>query len=124
VVVAPVLIAIVPFATDQEVVLELIRWVVLLSVLLIGLGIFYRYGPNCRGRERLGWVTPGAILVVILWLGISALFSAYVVNFGNYNEVYGSLGAVVALLFWFYISAYLVMLGAALNVALDRRKPL
>lgn len=63
-------------------------------------------------------------MVVMMWLVMSSLFSIYVANFGNYNEVYGSLGAVIALLFWFYLSAFLIMFGAALNVALDRRKPL
>jgi membrane protein len=51
---------------------------------------------------------------------MSALFSTYVANFSNYNEVYGSIGAVIALLMWFYLSSYLVLLGAALNMALRR----
>ncbi len=123
VVVAPVLIAVLPLGADQEFMLDLTRWCIVLLVLFVGLGIFYRYGPNLRGR-RLGWLTPGAVMVVCLWLVMSALFSIYVSNFGNYNEVYGSLGAVIALLFWFYLSAYLIMLGAALNVVLERRKPL
>jgi len=123
VVVAPVILALVPFGADQEVVLELLRWSILVLVLLAGLGIIYRYGPNRRGH-RLGWLTPGAVLVVVLWIAMSAGFSVYVANFSNYNEVYGSLGAVVALLFWFYLSAFLIMVGAALNVTLDRRKPL
>ena len=123
VVVAPVLIAVVPIGADQEFLLDLARWAVVLLVMFVGLGILYRYGPNRRG-QRLGWFTPGAFMVVMMWLVMSSLFSIYVANFGNYNEVYGSLGAVIALLFWFYLSAFLIMLGAALNVALDRRKPL
>lgn len=123
VVVAPVVLSFIPFETDQGRLLEALRWGVAVSVLLAGLGIVYRYGPN-RRADRLAWVTPGAVLVVVLWIAMSAVFSIYVSNFGNYNEVYGSLGAVVALLFWFYLSAYLIMLGAALNVTLDRRKPL
>ena len=123
VVVAPVLIAVVPIGADQEFLLDLTRWAVVLLVMLVGLGILYRYGPNRRG-QRLGWFTPGAFMVVMMWLIMSSLFSIYVANFGNYNEVYGSLGAVIALLFWFYLSAFLIMFGAALNVALDRRKPL
>ena len=123
VVVAPVLIALMPFSSDQAWILEVTRWVVVLCVMMWGLGIIYRYGPN-RRHDRLGWVTPGAVLVVVLWLAMSAAFSVYVANFSNYNEVYGSLGAVIALLFWFYLSAFLIMLGAALNITLDRRKPL
>lgn len=123
VVVAPVMIALVPIDTDQEFALETVRWIAVFMVMMVGLGIIYRYGPN-RRHNRLGWITPGAVLVVILWVAMSALFTVYVANFGTYNEVYGSLGAVVILLFWFYLSAFLIMLGAALNVTLDRRKPL
>ncbi len=123
VVVAPVVIAFLRIPADQGFVLDLIRWGVVLMVLLVGLGIVYRYGPN-RRSQRLGWFTPGAFLVVLLWLAMSAGFSIYVANFGNYNEVYGSLGAVIALLFWFYLSAFLIMFGAAVNVVLERRKPL
>lgn len=123
IVVAPVFIALMPFNTDQELALEAVRWISVFMVMMVGLGIIYRYGPN-RGGNRLGWITPGAVLVVVLWVAMSALFTVYVANFSTYNEVYGSLGAVVILLFWFYLSAFLVMLGAALNVTLDRRKPL
>lgn len=123
VVVAPIMLAIIPFDTNRGLLLEMVRWSVTLSVLFMGLGLLYRYGPN-RSFKRLGWITPGAFLVVFLWMGMSAAFSVYVANFSTYNEVYGSLGAVIALLFWFYLSAYLILLGGALNFALDRRKPL
>ncbi len=123
VVVAPVILAVVPFNPNEELGLEIIRWAVAITILFAGLGLLYRYGPN-RRFARLGWVTPGALLVVILWIAMSAGFSIYVANFATYNEVYGSLGAVIALLFWFYLSAYLILLGGALNYTLDRRKPL
>jgi membrane protein len=123
VVVAPVLIAVIPFNPNNEILLEVIRWSVAISILFVGLGMLYRYGPN-RRFARLGWITPGAFLVVFLWIAMSAAFSVYVSNFSTYNEVYGSLGAVIALLFWFYLSAYLILAGGALNFTLDQRKPL
>jgi membrane protein len=123
VVVAPIFLAVIPFNTDQAVLLELFRWSLVVAVLFVGLGLLYRYGPN-RRYARMGWMTPGAFVVVAFWLAMSAAFSAYVANFATYNEVYGSLGAVIALLFWFYLSAYLILVGAALNHTLDRRKPL
>lgn len=123
VVVAPIFLAVIPFETDQVMLLELVRWSLVIAVLFIGLGLLYRYGPN-RSHARMGWVTPGAVVVVVFWLAMSAAFSVYVANFATYNEVYGSLGAVIALLFWFYLSAYLIFVGAALNFTLDRRKPL
>ena len=70
----------------------------------------------------MSWLTPGALLVVLAWLGASAGFSLYVTNFGSYNEVYGSIGAVIALLMWLYISAYLILLGAVMNVTLERMR--
>lgn len=123
IVVAPILLAVIPFETDNALLLEVVRWLVAVTVLFMGLGLLYRYAPN-RRYARLGWVTPGAFMVVALWIGMSAAFTGYVTNFSTYNEVYGSIGAVIALLMWFYLSAYLILVGGALNVTLDRRKPL
>lgn len=120
VVVTPILLKFVPVVGGLAWTLEILRWAVAIAVLVFGLGLLYRYGPNARG-ERLAWFTPGAGVVVVCWFAMSALFSVYVANFSNYNEVYGSIGAVVALLMWFYLSAYLVLLGADLNMALRNR---
>ncbi|WP_438986967.1 YihY/virulence factor BrkB family protein [Marivivens donghaensis] len=121
VVAAPIAIAFVPLANEWSGLIELIRWAVALFVLLAALGILYRYAPNASPRSR--WLTVGAFVAVCLWYLVSIAFSVYIANFGNYNQVYGSLGAVVALLMWFYLSAYLVLLGGALNVAIARTYP-
>jgi len=113
VIIAPILIALAPVGAGTAWLLEAVRWVVALSALLMALGILYRFGPN--GRVRHAWVTPGAVLVITLWLAASAMFSAYLARFDSYNEIYGSIGAVVALMMWLYISAFLVLLGAAFN---------
>lgn len=121
VVVAPVAIALIPpaWVGGSTWPLEVVRWSVALLALILALGLIYRYGPN-RREARLRWFTPGALFVIFAWFAVSFAFSFYVANFGSYNEVYGSLGAVIALLMWLYLSAYLVLLGAALNRALDR----
>ncbi|MDR9427919.1 MAG: YihY/virulence factor BrkB family protein [Salibaculum sp.] len=119
VVVTPILLQFLPFIGGWAWLLEILRWAVAIAVLVLGLGLLYRYGPN-MARERLAWFTPGAGVVVVCWFAMSALFSTYVANFSNYNEVYGSIGAVIALLMWFYLSSYLVLVGAALNMALRR----
>ncbi len=116
VIVAPILLAVLPLPPTTGWILEGVRWLVALGALLMALGILYRFGPN--GAVRMGWVTPGAVMVIVLWLAASAGFSLYVSNFGSYNEVYGSIGAVVAMMMWLYITAYLIMLGAALNLVL------
>lgn len=117
---APIAIALLPDNAPTARMLEGVRWIVALGVLLAALAILYRYGPNSRGA-RGGWLTPGAIIALVLWFGASWAFSEYLSNFGRYNEVYGSLGAVIALLMWFYISAYLILLGAVFDVSLTTR---
>lgn len=120
VVVAPILLAFLPLGALTTVALQALRWIVALFILMAALGLLYRFGPNQRAR-RPGWVTPGAVLVVVVWIVASVGFSTYLTNFGSYNEVYGSIGAVIALLMWLYISAYLVLMGAVLNATLEGR---
>ncbi|EYD71364.1 hypothetical protein Lokhon_03012 [Limimaricola hongkongensis DSM 17492] len=119
VVVAPILLAVLPLGSGTGWALEAVRWIAAFGIVLAGLGVLYRFGPNMRGA-RGRWITPGAFLVILFWLLASAGFSYYLSNFGNYNEVYGSIGAVVALLMWLFISAWLVLLGAAINVVWAR----
>ena len=118
---APIVISLLPPEAQPGWILEAVRWLVVLLVLLSALGLLYRYGPN-RPEVRIGFFSPGAVLVVVFWFAASAGFSIYLTNFGRYNEVYGSIGAVVAMLMWLYISAYLILLGAALNVVLLGRR--
>lgn len=90
------------------------RWFIAMATVVIGVGALYRYGPH-RKRRRSSWLSWGAALSTTLWLGVSAGLSFYIANFDSYNETYGSLGAVIALLIWFFLSAYVVLLGGSLN---------
>lgn len=91
-------------------------WVVMFAVLFVVLGLFYRWGPTSESRHhRHSWVSPGAFVAALLWVAASIAFSVYLANFGAYNRIYGSIGAVIALLMWLYISAYIVLFGAVLN---------
>ena len=119
VVISPIVLALVPLGPWAGLGAEVLRWLVALIVIVVALGMVYRYGPNKAHTGRVAWFSPGAIMVILLWSAASIAFSTYLANFGNYNEVYGSLGAVIALLMWFYISAFLILLGAALNVGLQ-----
>ncbi|HVG49139.1 MAG TPA: YihY/virulence factor BrkB family protein [Rubellimicrobium sp.] len=118
VVVAPLVIAVLPLGPWVTVAAEIARWMVAIGVIMITLGIVYRFGPNRRGR-RPKWITWGAIVATVLWMIMSVGFGIYLHNFAHYNEVYGSLGAAVALLMWFYLSAYVVLLGGCLNAAIE-----
>ncbi|WP_237062139.1 YihY/virulence factor BrkB family protein [Loktanella sp. M215] len=115
VIVAPIVMKFVHIDTGTAWILEVIRWLVALFVLYAALSLLYRFGPNQRGA-RLRWMTIGAATAVVLWIVASAGLSYYLGNFGNYNEVYGSIGAVIGMLLWLYITAYLILLGAALNL--------
>ncbi len=119
IVIVPIILAFLPLGNLAELVIEVIRWSTAITVLLMALSLLYRYGPN-RPVYKMSWITPGSFLVVFFWAGASAAFSFYLSNFGTYNEVYGSIGAVIAMLMWLYISAFLILLGAALNVELAR----
>jgi membrane protein len=68
---------------------------------------------------RLRWITPGAAAVVIVWVIVSAIFSAYVANFGHYNKTYGSLGAAVGFMTWLWLSSMLLLAGAELNAEIE-----
>ena len=115
VVIAPILLALLPLGSLTAIVFEIIRWCAAIGVLMGGLTVIYRFGPNRPAPPPLRWLTPGAILAVSFWAAASAGFSLYLSNFGNYNQIYGSIGAVVALLMWLYLSAFLVLLGALID---------
>lgn len=117
VVILPFLLAFFPLEEQSEQIFLLVRWGLALGAVVIGLSAIYRFGPNLAGR-RVAWFSSGAMLVTVLWFASSSAFSFYLSRFADYNETYGSIGAVAALMMWFYISAYLVLFGAAWNMAL------
>lgn len=119
-VVAPVFLAFFPLGPFATVAVDVIRWVIAISVLFVGVGVLYRFGPN-RKAARLPWLSAGSLLAVVLWAILSVGFSYYVANFGNYNQVYGSIGAVIAMLIWLWISSFLVLFGASINAQIELR---
>ena len=120
VVVTPIAMAFVPLGPLEQWGIEAARWVIASAALLLGLGVIYRYGPN-RRAAKVPWVSPGTVLAVVIWGLGSYAFGLYLSNFGRYNEIYGSLGAAVALLMWLYLSAFVILLGAAFNAELELR---
>ncbi len=120
VLVLPVLLAFFPLAGVRAILVDLGRWTLSLGLVAVWIWLFYRIGPNHAKGEHPRML-PGLLLAMALWISASVGFSYYLQNFGNYNEVYGSLGAVVALLMWFYISAYAVLVGGVLNATLGKQ---
>jgi membrane protein len=97
-----------------------LRWPALALWVMVGLAILYRYAPN-RRPPQFRWVLCGALLATLIWLGASFGLSLYVENFGNYNKTYGTIGAVIVLSLWFYVSSFAIVLGAELNAELEHQ---
>lgn len=98
---------------------------VVLYLLLAAVGAaaaatLYRYAPS-QAKAGWRWLSPGSAGATLLWLAATAAFGLYASNFGHYDATYGSLGGVIALLTWLYLSAYVLLLGAELNSELERK---
>ncbi|WP_201750448.1 YhjD/YihY/BrkB family envelope integrity protein [Senegalia massiliensis] len=94
-----------------------IRFAFPIIMLIIMFTLFYKYAPN-KKRLKLKEVIPGALFTTAAWIGISLLFSFYVNNFGNYAKTYGSIGGIIILLIWLYISSIIILIGGELNATL------
>ena len=114
----PILFAFTGYSHAFELVVGAMRWPFLALFVLSLLALLYRYGP-CRRTAKWRWVSAGSLFATAVWLIASAAFSLYVSNFAHYDRFYGSLGAVIILLFWLYISFYIVLLGAEINAELE-----
>lgn len=97
-----------------------VSWVVLLALFSLFLSCIYRYGPD-RNKAKWRWVSWGAVIAAVLWAGASALFSWYASKYGDFNKTYGSLGAVIVLMTWFYLSSFVVLLGGEINAELEHQ---
>jgi len=104
---------------------RLLRWPLALSIVALAFSFVYRYGPSVWNPGTP--MMPGAILASVFWAILSALFRLYVANFGNYNKVYGAVGAVIILMLWLWMSAFVLLVGDQLNVTVGEdmrdRKP-
>jgi membrane protein len=95
------------------------KWPVLLLVVITCFSLLYYAAPNVK-QPGFRWITPGAVLGVVLWLIASAAFAFYVANFNNYNKTYGSIGGIIAFLVWLWITNVAVLLGAEFDAELER----
>lgn len=118
--VIPVVLKYVYLGASAEWLVTVIRWPLMLTVLMLALACIYRWGPSVS-NPCWHWITPGAIFAGFGLIVSSMLFSWYVTNFGNYNEVYGSLGAVIVLMMWLWITSMVIMIGAEINSEVERQ---
>ena len=115
----PTALAFIPVDVGTEQTLAAARWILVATVVIAGMSILYRWGPS-RSSAKWKWLTPGTLLSSLLWFLGTLGFTVYVANFGNYNQTFGSLGGVIILLTWLWLSAYIILLGALLDSEVDR----
>ncbi len=110
-----------PATPDALVIAGKLAGYVILTLLAAGIAAtLYRFGPS-REDAKWKWITPGSVFAAVAWLLLTIGFGFYVSNFTNYSASYGSLGAVVALLTWMYLSAYAFIVGAELNSEIEHQ---
>lgn len=97
-----------------------LRWLLLLVIISAVLTFVYRYAPN-RRRPSWPWVSWGAAAATVLWLVVTALFFFYIQNFGNFNDTYGTFASIIILMLWFYLTSFIIVLGAQVNNDLEQQ---
>ncbi|MXQ06961.1 YihY family inner membrane protein [Alphaproteobacteria bacterium GH1-50] len=116
----PTLLNFIPLDIETEATIRTARWGFIAVVFVAGLSMLYRWGPS-RRRARWRWLTPGAVAASALWFIGSIGFAIYVANFAHYNETFGSLGGVIVLLTWLWLSAFIVLLGALFDAEIEHQ---
>ncbi|MGM0888480.1 MAG: YihY/virulence factor BrkB family protein [Bacillota bacterium] len=110
---------VIPIPEETQILFSLLRWVIAVVVISLVLAFLYRFAPN--KSFPIKYVIPGAVTATVLWLGISLGFSFYVSNFANYSSTYGSLGGVIILMLWLYLSGLIFVIGGEINAILHRQ---
>ena len=98
-----------------------LQWPLVFALVATGIGLIYYFGPDAD--QDWAWITPGAIAATILWLLISLMFKLYVANFTDYEGSYGTVGGVIVVLLWFYVSGIAILTGAELNAEIEHASP-
>ncbi|NHO32292.1 YihY/virulence factor BrkB family protein [Acetobacter fallax] len=114
----PVLLMIQPPAGSVELAVRLTGLGTMASFMIVAYMILFRFGPS-RHHTKWRWVAPGAIAATFIWLLVASGFSYYVANIASYGSTYGPLGAFVAIMMWFFVSAWVVLLGAEFNAEME-----
>ena len=106
--------------SHSAVVMQVIKWAIVTTFLYMGITIIYRYGSAMQKRIR--WLNSGAILATSVSIIASVIFAFFINNFGRYNDIYGSIGALIVLLLWIQINAIIVLIGFELNASIAVNK--
>ena len=93
-----------------------LRWILVIFLVYTGITLIYRYGPSMY--RRIAYWNPGALLATIVSILTSVLFSFFINNFGRYNEIYGSIGALIIIMVWLQFNAFILLIGFELNASI------
>ncbi len=96
---------------------EIVRWPLIVFLLIFAIALVYYLAPDVE--QEWHWITPGSVFAIIGWLLASLGFNYYVEHFGSYNKTYGTIGAVIVLLTWMYLSGFLLLLGGEINAEIE-----
>jgi membrane protein len=118
--VLPIVLGYIGLGGAAEWLLRVGRWPLIFLITVLALAVLYRFGPS-REHAQWRWLTLGSVLAAIVWLITSMAFSWYVANFGDYNATYGSLGAVIGMLMWMWLSVIVVLVGAELDAEMEHQ---
>jgi membrane protein len=98
-----------------------LQWPLVFLLFTTGIGLLYYFGPDAE--QDWAWITPGAVAATILWLIVSLLFKLYIANFTDYEASYGTVGGVIVVLLWFYVSGVAILAGAEMNAEIEHASP-
>lgn len=98
-----------------------LQWPVVLALVATGIATVYYFAPDAE--QEWVWITPGSVLATLLWLAASLGLRFYLTNFANYNETYGTIGGVIVLLLWFWLSGLAILVGAEFNAEIEHASP-
>jgi len=118
IVIFPVLVNTIGLPGTAESLIQWLRWPILAIIVIFALSLIYQYGP-ARDTPEFRWVILGAVVATLGWLIASWGFAIYVNNFGDFGEMYGPLSAVVILMFWLFITSFIILVGGELNRAVE-----
>jgi membrane protein len=96
---------------------HIVQWPIALFFVVLSFALLYYWGPDTE--QKWQWITPGSVVGVAVWIGASLLFRVYLHYFNSYGKTYGSLGAVIVLLFWLYISGMAILVGGEINSEIE-----
>lgn len=118
--IAEFLVRLAGLGTMVAVVWKFVQWPIVLASLLLAFASIYYFAPDLREPDkRWQWITPGSVVAILLWLLVSLAFRLYLHFFDSYSATYGSLGALIILMLWFYLTGIAILVGGEINSELQ-----